>query len=346
MSDEDHNAKPKEDSPMKPTDEGAVPAPGQTIVIERRERKGCFGKALSVFLVLIVAAFLLFSFVSRDTGLLPSHLSEKYVAGEVATVTDKVAIVEVEGAIYDAVVEHALKQIRQARDDKHVKAVVLRVDSPGGTVSGSDRIWREVELLKLKGKPVVASMGGMAASGGYYVAAGADTIFAEPTTLTGSIGVIAEFPHFDGLMKKVGVDLDTITTGEWKDAGSMFRPMTAAERARWHGLIDQSYQRFVRVVAQGRKLPLQQALASADGSVFTAEEALTRKLINGIGYLDDAIEDAKKRANLTSVRVIRYTKPISLSDLMLGMSAPKPGFQIDPATLLKIQTPQVLLMTR
>ncbi|HEV3121302.1 MAG TPA: S49 family peptidase, partial [Isosphaeraceae bacterium] len=201
---------------MDQSDAQAVHGSRQTIVIEQRDRRGCLGKLFSGGLFLIVMGFLIFGLANRDTGLLPSHLSEKYVAGEVANVTDKVAIVEVEGPIFDNMVEHAIKQIRQARDDQHVKAVVLRVDSPGGTVSGSDRIWREVELLKLKGKPVVASMGGMAASGGYYVSAGADTIFCEPTTLTGSIGVIAEFPHVDGLMKKVGVDMDTITTGEWK----------------------------------------------------------------------------------------------------------------------------------
>jgi protease-4 len=279
--------------------------------------------------------------------MVPSRLLERYVAGEIAPASgEKIAIVEVDGLIMGESVEHVIKQIHQARDDKHVKAIVLRVDSPGGTVSGSDRIWREVEILKLKGKPVVASMGGLAASGGYYVSAPADTIFAEPTTMTGSIGVIAEFPQLAGLMEKVGVNFETITTGEWKDSGSMFRPMTEVERKRWHTVIDDSYERFVRVVAQGRKLPLDDVTSLANGKVYTAHEALKLKLINQIGYLEDAIADAKTRAGVSSARVIKYAKPLNLSDLLIGMTAERPGFQLNQETLLRIQTPQLLMLAR
>jgi signal peptide peptidase SppA len=332
---------------MQPNDVGVHRAQGQTIVIERAERRGCFRSALRGVGYLIVAGVVLFLLVGRDSNILPTHLSEKYVAGDITPTADKVAIVEVEGMIFSDTVDHALKQLRQARDDSHVKAVVLRVDSPGGTVSGSDRIWREVEVLKLKGKPVVASMGGMAASGGYYVSAGADTIIAEPTTFTGSIGVITEFPHVQGLLEKVGVEVDTLTTGPWKDSPSYFRSMSEAERKRWHEVLNHSYERFVRVVAQGRKLPLADVKAAADGRVYTADEAVKLKLVNRIGYLDDAINEAKSRASLTAARVIRYAKPISFSDVMGGLSsAPKRGFQLDQETLLRLEAPQVLLMAR
>lgn len=320
------------------------PPPTQTIVIER-ERKGCFRRlVMPVVVVILVFAFLTMLY-SRESGLLPSRLTERYVAGDLTTAAAKIAIVEVEGPIMGESVEHILKQIRQARDDSDVKSVVLRVDSPGGTLSGSDRIWREVKLLVEK-KPVVVSMGGMAASGGYYVSAPAHAIFAEPTTMTGSIGVIAEFPQVAELLKKVGVDVETITTGNWKDSGSYFRPMTETERKRWHDLLDEGYQRFIRVVAQGRNLPLKDVIALANGKVYTAHEARQMKLVTAIGYLDDAITDAKSRAGLSTARVVRYVKPLNLRDALIGFSAPQSSVKLDVETLIRLQTPQVLLLAR
>jgi protease IV len=319
--------------------------PGQTIVIDRRDRSGCFRR---VFLPLLLglSLFLNCSLIATQTADLLPKLEERYVAGDPLPTTPKIAIVEVDGAIMDSTVDFALKQIRQAREDRHVKAVVLRVDSPGGTVSGSDQIWREIDTLKRAKKPVVVSMGGMAASGGYYVSAPADYIFAEPTTLTGSIGVIMEIPQLSGLLEKVGVGFETITTGPWKDSGSMFRPMSAEEKKRWREMIDDSYQRFVRIVAQGRKLKRQDATDLADGSVYTAHEALDKKLVDELGYLDDAIRAAQSRAKLESVRVVKYHKPLSLSDALLSMSAPQNQLRLDRETLLKLQTPQLLFLAR
>src|SRR5262249_54001478 len=159
--------------------------------------RGCLRRLVMPVLVIAAIIYLVGSSVTRESGLLPTPLTERYVAGELRP--EKIAVVEVTGFIIGENVEHAINQIRQARDAKGVRAVVLRVDSPGGTVSGSDRIWREVEMLRLRGKPIVASLGGTAASGGYYVAAASDFIYAEPTTLTGSIGVIAEFPQVSKL---------------------------------------------------------------------------------------------------------------------------------------------------
>jgi protease-4 len=334
---------------------GGTP-PGQTIVLERRERGGCLRWGLLP--ILLISLFLNCGLVASLSSLItPNRLQEVYVAGDLSPSTlnrDKIAIVEVDGVIADTSVEHAIKQLKQARDDSGVMAVVLRVDSPGGTVSGADRIWREVELL-VRGtdkngkdrKPVVVSMGGMAASGGYYVSAPADLIFAEPTTMTGSIGVILEVPQLHELLEKIGVDFETITTGEFKDMGSMFRPMTESERARWREVIDSAYQRFVRVVAHGRKLPLAKAIDLANGKVYTSEEALELKLIDRVGYLDDAIQEAQRRAKLSDARVIRYARPSSLETL-LGSAATssKSSLPVDRETLLQLATPQMLYLAR
>jgi protease-4 len=336
---------------MTPYDEkpslGGTDRPGpppQTIIIERPPRKGWFRRVITVLVILFLIGVLGPVLMSREAGLLPSRLTERYVAGELTT-TAKIAIVTIDGLILGDTVEHAIHQIHQAREDKQVKAVVLRVDSPGGTVSGSDRIWREVEILKQK-KPVVASMGGLAASGGYYVAAPADAIFAEPTTMTGSIGVIAEFPQASELMSKIGVGFETIATGEWKDSGSPFRPMTEREKSRWHEVLDYAYQRFVRVVAQGRQLPLKEVLALANGKVYTAQEALDLKLVNAIGYQDDAIAEAKARAHIDSAKVVQYAKSFNLREALLGITAPKPAITIDAESLLRLQTPRMYFLAR
>jgi protease-4 len=319
------------------------PPPGQAIVIERRERAGILRRLVTTVVVLLFLLLLLGGLLTRESGL-PTRLPERYVAGELSA--PKIAVIEVDGMILDSTVEHVLKQLRQARDDDAVKAVVLRVDSPGGSVSGSDRIWREVEVLKHAGKPVVASLGGTAASGGYYVAAPADHIVAEPTTLTGSIGVIMELPNLKGLLDKVGVEFETITTGPWKDSGSMFRPMTPEERARWRAVIEESYQRFVRIVARGRRLSMSEATEIANGQVFTAAEAIQRKLVNELGYLDDAILVAQRLARLESARVIRYARPLDWTEALLSLSAPRSGICLDADSVLRIQVPRLLYLAR
>ena len=322
------------------------PAPPQTIVIDRRSRFGC----LSFFLLLILGfvGLSVFQAVGNPgASLTPDRLEERYVAGPIATL-DKVAIVEVTGIIFDDSVEFAIKQLRQAREDDQVKAVVLRVDSPGGTVTGSDRIWREVALLKRTGKPLVVSMGGLAASGGYYVSAPADVILAEPTTTTGSIGVVLELPNASELVEKIGVEFHTITAGEWKAAGSPFEPLSDRDRARFQEMVDETYGRFLRVVAQGRKFTLEKARAVADGKIYTAEEAVANGLVDRLGYQEDAIKEAETRAKLTSPRVVRYHKPLSFPGDLLGITAeaPAPGFRIDEETLLRLRTPRMLMILR
>lgn len=323
----------------------ASPPPAQTIVIERRARGGLLRRVLTVLLLGFLVLAAISTLLVREAGL-PTRLPERYVAGELTAA--KVAIVEVEGLIYEGVVEHALRQLRQARDDDAVKAVVLRIDSPGGTVSGSDRIWREVEMLKHTGKPVIASLGGMAASGGYYVAAPADQVLAEPTTLTGSIGVITELPNVEGLLDKLGIDMQTIATGPWKDSGSLFRPMTEDERSRWRVMLDASYQRFVRIVARGRRLELADVKSLADGRLYTADEALQLKLVDALGYLDDAVLAAQRQAKIESARVIRYSQPFSWTDALtpFGRAGGAQVPALNPESLLRLQVPRLLFLAR
>ncbi len=325
---------------------------GPAIVFERKAKAGgCLRRM--VWPLLLLSVLLNLVFLPGDNSLIPKPMEERYVAGKVLSPrAPKIALVEVTGVIMDGQVDHVLRQIRQAREDHQVKAIVLRVDSPGGTVSGSDRIWRELATLKdqTDPRPLVVSMGGMAASGGYYVSAPADVILAEPTTWTGSIGVIMQLPQLDKLMAKWEVGVATIAkpNDDWKASGSPFSPLTDRQRARWEEVVDDSYQRFVNVVAQGRKLPRSAALAAASGKVFTANEALSLKLIDRIGYLDDAIKEAQLLGKVPDARVIRYAQPLSLVNALLDVEAqPRgPSLRIDADALLRLQTPQMLYLAQ
>ncbi len=321
--------------------------PPQTIVIDRRSRFGC----LSI-VFLLIGGFILLAIISSigsiGTSRTPGRLDERYVAGPI-TAKDKVAVIRIEGIIFDNTVEFAERQLRQAREDKQIKAVVMRVDSPGGTVSGSDKIWREVQLLKNAGKPVIVSMGGVAASGGYYVSAPADQIIAEPTTTTGSIGVILELPNASELMDKIGVEFHSITAGEWKGAGSPFEPLSDRDRERFQQMVDETYNRFLKIVAQGRELTLEEARTVAEGKVFTAEEALDNGLVDRLGYLEDAIAEAITQSGLSKPRVVRYQKPISFPGTLFGLSSmdnTEPTFRLDEETMLRLRTPRMLMILR
>jgi protease-4 len=202
------------------------------------------------------------------------------------------------------------EELKKATDDPKVKALVIRINTPGGTVTASDVIFRELELFKREKKiPIVAIMMDVAASGGYYVALAADTIVAHPTTVTGSIGVIMLTFNAEGLMQKIGVAAQAVKSAERKDMGSPFRAMTPEERAIFQSVIDDLYRQFVVKVEERRKLSDQTARTLADGRVYTAEQALQHRLIDRIGYMPDAVELARESAGVDKARVIVYHRP-------------------------------------
>ncbi|HEY6009567.1 MAG TPA: signal peptide peptidase SppA [Geobacteraceae bacterium] len=253
------------------------------------------------------------------------------VAGVTALLGDRplmagtgVGLVEVKGMILDP--QGTVKQLRDFAKADNIKAVVLRIDSPGGVVGPSQEIYAEVKKLAAK-KKVIVSMGSVAASGGYYIAAPASLIFANPGTITGSIGVLMKFSNMEGLMGKVGLRVFTIKTGKFKDVGSPARPMTEEERAMLQGVIDSTHGQFVRAVAEGRKLPPEMVRGIADGRIFSGEQALALKLVDRIGTLQDAIEEAGRLGGIKGEpEVIRPPKKKEkLLDYLMGESTTRLG---------------------
>lgn len=202
------------------------------------------------------------------------------------------------------------EELKKAARDPDVRAVVVRINSPGGTVTASDILYRELELFRQRTKiPVIASMMDVAASGGYYVALAADTIVAHPTTVTGSIGVVMISLNAEGLMEKIGLSTATIKSGERKDMGSPFRRLTPEERAIFQGVIDDLHRQFVAKLVERRGIPAETAKQVADGRIYTAEQALALRLVDRIGYVPDAIALARRAAGLDQARVVVYHRP-------------------------------------
>lgn len=219
---------------------------------------------------------------------------------------DTIAIVNIDGMISDA--DPILKWIETVRRNPSFKAAVIRINSPGGSVAPSQEIYHAIRRLSSV-KPVAVSMGDMAASGGYYAAVGADMIFASPSTITGSIGVRLEIPNFQRLLDMVGVSAKTLTTGQLKDAGSYTRPMTAAEEKYFQELINDMYETFIAVVAEGRNLPLETVRSLADGRALTGKQALEAKLVDKFGDLEDTIQYVAEKASIPGDQVKTVTGP-------------------------------------
>jgi protease-4 len=200
---------------------------------------------------------------------------------------EKVAVIEVNGPIVDA--RPTLESLKHFREEAAVKAMVLRIDSPGGGVGPSQEIYAEV--LKTRAvKPVVASMGAVAASGGYYIAAATDGIVANPGTVTGSIGVIMGYTNFGQLLERIGLTPVVIKSGTFKDTGSPTREMTAQEKALLQGVIDDMHQQFVTAIAEGRKMPIEKVAALADGRIYSGKQAQTKGLVDKLGNFEDAVD--------------------------------------------------------
>jgi len=249
----------------------------------------------------------------------PEPLKEKTISGYGP---DKILLLDVSGMILEGphrilglfkgvtAPSRVKEELEKAAKDKHIKAVVLKINSPGGTVSAADVILHELKSFKAERQvPVVVCLEGLAASGGYYVAQAGDTIMAYPTCITGSIGVIAMKFNFRGLMDKVGVDTDLVKTGAWKDFWSPFRAASPKEKEMMQQIIEEFYRTFVNVVAEGRKMSLKEVKQVADGRIFTAPQAKDLRLVDKIGYLDEAIKEAQELAGLTAAKVVRYHRP-------------------------------------
>jgi protease-4 len=233
---------------------------------------------------------------------------------------DKIALIDVSGLIMNARTSSWLssgdnpvstfrEKLDEARHDKRVKAVVLRINSPGGGVTASDIMYQDLlNFRKETGKPVVACMMDVAASGGYYLAMGSDVVYAHPTTVTGSIGVIMSLYNASGLFQKIGLTSDPIKSGPNKDIGNPGRPMTDVERAILQGMVDSFYSQFVKIVAEGRHLPEERVRALADGRVYTGVDAHQLGLVDRVGYLEDAIKTAKETAGICDAAIVAYDR--------------------------------------
>jgi len=275
-------------------------------------------RLLTLFLVLVAAGCVT---VKVDLFEESKPLEEKVISGYGR---DKILLVDVSGMIVETrprslfsltavTTPDRIKEVLdKAAKDRRIKAVVLRINSPGGTVSASDIIHHELlNYKKETGVPVVACLMGLATSGGYYLAQTGDTIVAHPSGITGSIGVLAMKLNVKGLMDKVGVEGEMVKSGRWKDFWSPFRPATPEEKQMMQEVINSYYRSFVDVVAQGRHMDLQAVQRVADGRIYTAAQAKDLGLVDSLGYLDDAINLAKKKAGLEEVTVVRYQHPDS-----------------------------------
>src|SRR3989344_2722092 len=235
---------------------------------------------------------------------------------------DKVAIVEVDGIITEP--DTINKQIKEYGERDDVKAIVIRINSPGGGVGPSQEVYKEVKKVSAK-KKVVASMGAVAASGGYYIAAAADKIIANPGTITGSIGVIMEFASMEDLLSKIGLKGYVIKSGEYKDIGSPFRGMKDDERKLLQGVIDDVHKQFIGIVAENRKLDIDAVKKIADGRIFSGMQAQQIGLVDEIGNFQDAIDTAASMANIKGKPAVLYPekeRPM-LWDVIFGDAASK-----------------------
>ena len=249
---------------------------------------------------------------------------------------ERIALVRVEGVILDA--QQTIGELKRYGDNPLVKAIVVRIDSPGGGVVPSQEIHDAVKRIREKqSKLVIASMGTVAASGGYYIAAATDRIVANPGTLTGSIGVIMELANVEGLMKKIGVESVVVKSGAHKDLGSPFRAMNLEDRTILQNVMDDVHSQFIEAVASGRSLDVKTVRALADGRIFTGRQAKVAKLVDELGDLQDAIKLAADMAGLEGEpRVVEPRKRFSIRDLIEGhLGGILPNLQLETGVRLK-----------
>jgi protease-4 len=260
-------------------------------------------KALIRFLVL-VSGLMLFVFIS--VYVLTSVLGKKGTGG-VGLGGDKIAVVEIKGIIIDS--KRVLENLKRFAEDRNIKGIILRIDSPGGAVAPSQEIYSEVRNIQKAGeKSIVASFGNVAASGGYYVAAATERIVSNPGTITGSIGVIMEMSNIEKLLEKVGIESYVIKSGKFKDIGSPTRPMTEDERIVIQNVLDDVYMQFIEDVAKARGMELEKVRQIANGSIFSGRQALGLGLVDQLGSFQDAVDLTKELAGIEGDPTLIYER--------------------------------------
>jgi protease IV len=300
--------------------------------------------------VLLVLSFALLagcSVVSIDLTPPVRPLKESTLEG---TGRDKILVMDLAGVLAEEpiftlearpavpLLARVREELEKAAKDEHVKALVLRINSPGGTVTASDILYHEVTRFKERRKiPVVASILDVGASGGYYVALAADQIVVHPTTVTGSIGVLMLTLNSSGLLEKIGVSASYITSGARKDMGSPFRALTPEERAIFQEFIDRLYGRFVALIVRERRIDEARVRQFADGRIYTASEALGLGLVDQVGYLEDAIALAREKASLREAQVVTYHRPRQYRATIYSGSDP-PSITPSAAELARLVT--------
>jgi protease IV len=287
-------------------------------------------------------------------------LEETTIAG---TGKDKILITDISGIISSDrgrdgfaslsekpdIVSRIREELKKAARDKTVKAVVLRINSPGGEVTASDTIYHEIEKFKREtGVKVIACIMDLGTSGSYYVAVSADKIVAHPTAVTGSIGVVMLHVSVEGLLQKIGVEDTTIKTGEHKDMGSPLKKMTGEDRKIFQDVLNSMHERFITVILKNRKgLDMEKIMPIADGRIYTAQQAFEHGLVDMIGYLDDAISMAQKEAGLTDIRVVMYHRPgVYKNNIYSKLEGPGPInlINIDLKTFVRTGTPSFMYL--
>lgn len=285
-------------------------------------------------IIAIAASFLLAGCVFMNVSLTDEirPLEEKVLSGEGK---NKIVLVDISGVLTSRdssrgilggkkrinVMVKLREELDKARKDGNVKAIVLRINSPGGTVTASDTLYHEIKQFKGDtGISVIAHVMDIGTSGAYYAALAADTITAQPTAVTGSIGVVLFRIDATGLLEKVGVQAEQIASGKRKGMGSPFRRLSKDERNLFQGMIDSLHGRFVSTVAEERRMPLAKVRRLSDGRIFTSQEAKKAGLIDGIGYLDDALEQARKLAKVDHATVVAYSRPGEYRPNMYSLS--------------------------
>jgi protease-4 len=271
---------------------------------------------LKKFLVILLVLFVIAIIVSLVLVLFQKNIP----------IGERLALLRIEGPILDS--KDVIDELKTYVKDPSIKAIVLRIDSPGGAVAPSQEIYEEIRKAVTK-KKIVVSMGSVAASGGYYIASPATRIVANPGTLTGSIGVIMEIPNVEGLMNKIGVKTEVIKSGRHKDIASVFRGIKKEEREILQGVLDNVHEQFIKAVAEGRKMLIEDVKRIADGRVFTGEQALKAGLVDEIGNLEDAIKAAAKLTGIKGepsvvskeerfslIHILRDKMPKEFSDMV------------------------------